>query len=112
MNPNYKVQLDVCLIKPIAEQNIWLRRMCYMPYVPREGDILRLTSEDEESTLDLTVDNAVYDVSSGMFMVDIEDETLVDQYRESGLNTDKEAVDSYRAFGFVRLNFPTAQAVR
>ncbi len=112
MNPNYKVQIDVCLVLPVASKNIWMRQIRYLPFVPRPHDVIRLTSEDEESTLDLTIDSAVYDAANGMFVVEIADEALVEQYSNSGVVGEAAQVQSYKSFGFCRLNFPTAQVVR
>lgn len=111
MNPSYKVQIDIVLKKPVEDQNIFMRRIQYLPYVPRDNDTIRISNEDESDTVDLTMDGVVYDAANGIFLVTLEDETLIEEYKEQGRSDDKAAVESYKAYGFIRLNFPTAQAL-
>lgn len=111
MNPQYKLQIDICLLTPVASQSIWMRHIRYLPYVPREGDTIRVTSEDEEQTLDLTFQEVVYDTAAGMFVCDIQDSALSEAYGDTGSCNTSELVASYVSFGFSRINFPTAQAI-
>lgn len=112
INPSYRIQIDICLNKPVAEDSIWVRHIRMLPFVPRDGDVIRLTSEDEEYTQDITLENVVYDTAEGFFIIDIEDNTLIENYREHGVLNEKEVLAEYKTFGFERLNFPTAQVVR
>lgn len=112
MQPSYRVQIDVCLSKPVSADAIWLRRIQHLPFVPLEGMILRVTSEDEESTFDLTMENVVYDTHAGMFLVDIDDQALIIETSEKGSCDAAALIAQYAEFGFTRLNFPVAQAVR
>jgi hypothetical protein len=112
MNPNYKIQIDVCLRKPVDADSVWVRRMLYLPFAPLEGQSIRLTSEDEEQTLDLVLESLVYDTHAGHFVVDITDDTLINSISESGSCDLSESLGQYIAFGFMRVNFPVAQAVR
>ena len=112
MNPNYQVLIDVGLTKPVAAETIWLRRVQYLPFVPQEGQTIRLTSEDEENTLDLVFDAVTYDSHAGVFIVEITDDALVTEISEQGSCDTQALIAQYNAFGFVRLNFPTAQVVR
>lgn len=110
MNPSYPVFIDICLTKPRASDNIWLRYVTRIPYVPRNGDVLRLTSDDEESTIDITFVNVVFDASSGTFIEQQEDDAMVDSYSEEGLCHEADALGKYTAFGFHRLNYPQGEA--
>lgn len=113
MNPSYKLQIDVTLVKLVTAQNIQLRRIGYLPFVPRSGDTLRLTNEDETDTVDLTLDGVVYDQANGLFIAELEDQTLVEEYKEAGnYANEKETVQAYTTYGFVRLNYPIAQCIR
>lgn len=112
MNPNYRLQVDICLTKPRADDSIWMRLVKNIPFVPRNGDTIRLYDENEEDTLDLTLDDVVYDTISGNFTCDLSIDTMVENYSESGTCNEKEVVAAYVPFGFVRLTFPTAQVVR
>lgn len=112
MNPNYRVQIDVCLSKPVTDEAIWLRRIQTLPFVPVEGQSIRLTSEDEEETLDIILESVIYDSHSGQFVVDITDEALIVEYAESGSCDTAALIKQYAPFGFIRLNYPTGQVVR
>ena len=110
--PNYRLQLDVCIRKPIESQSIWLRHVRNLPFVPRNGDTIRLTSEDGESTHDVLLEDVVYDTAEGYFTHDSTDETAVENYAVDGVCEEQSILKFYAQFGFIRLNFPVAQAVR
>lgn len=110
--PNYRMQIDICIRKPIEDQSIWLRHMRNLPFVPRNGDTIRLTSEDGESTHDIELESVVYDTSEGYFVADIVDDTAVENYAANGVCAEGDIIAFYSQFGFIRLNFPVAQAVR
>lgn len=111
MNPSYTLFVDVCLTKPIACDNIWMRLVMRIPFVPREGDVIRLTSDIEGvDTLDVTFVNVVYDCESGTFIEQQEDTFMVDAYSEEGVCHEQEAIAKYKAYGFTRLNFPQGVA--
>lgn len=106
------LQIDVYLNKPVDSQSIWMRHIRTIPFVPRNGDTIRLTDEAEENTKDLTLDGVVYDASSGVFIAEISDGSMVDRYSETGGCGEKEIVAEYVSFGFLRMNYPTAQAIK
>jgi hypothetical protein len=111
MNPAYRIFIDVCLTKPVASGNIWVRLVKYIPFVPRDGDRLRLQPETEgEEPLDMTLCNVVYDMDSGTFIEQQEDDRMVESYSEEGLLNETEAVEHYKKYGFTRLNFPQGEA--
>lgn len=113
MNPSYKIMVTVTLAHASEARDIQMQRVSYLPFAPRAGDILRLTDEnDETNTIDLPLEGVVYDTANGMFLAELEDSTLADEYREHGQADDKQAVETYKAFGFVRTTFPTAQVIR
>jgi hypothetical protein len=116
MNPSYKLQIDVCLRKPVESESIFLRHVRYLPFVPRVGDTIRLTSEATEETdaqtLDISLDSIVYDAAEGVFIADITDDSIVEHYSETKSCNDKEIVANYTQFEFLRLNFPTVQGSR
>lgn len=106
MNPNYALFIDIQLSKPITSEGIWLRLVTRIPFVPRDGDKLVLTSTDQESTLTLELDNTTYDMSEGYFISEILDESIVEQYQQDGTHHEADAIAQYTPFGFVRLNYP------
>lgn len=110
--PNYRIQLDVCIRKPIEAQSIWLRQVRNLPFVPRDGDTIRLTSEDGEDTFDIQLDGVVYDASEGYFVVDTVDETACENYADHGTCDETEVVAAYTHFGFIRVTFPVGQVVK
>lgn len=112
MNPSYRVQIDVCLKHPREEDDVWLRHIRWLPFVPRSGDTLRLTDEMDENTIDLTLESVVYDVTGGVFIAEITDETPTEFFRDAGVCNAAESIAMYKPFDFQRLNFPTAQVVR
>ena len=112
MNPSYRIQIDVCLAKPMEKDNIWLRHVKTLPFVPRVDDTLILTSDDEEETLDISYDTLKYDCAAGTFVAAFTDETLVENYSTDGVCRDKDSVTMYEGFGFVRLNYPQGQVIR
>lgn len=111
MIAQYKVQVDVCLRKPVEENNIWMRHVRYLPFVPRAGDTLRLTAEteDEAETLDVAFDSVVYDAAEGVFVAEYTDDTIVEHYSATGLCNHKDLIAVYARFDFVRVTFPTVQ---
>lgn len=104
---SYRIQIDMLLEKPVASHGIWMRHVRFLPFVPRAGDTIRLTCEDDESTLNITFQEVVYDVSTGTFHIDLSDNTLVTRYNEEELPNEKELIGQYTAFDFLRVNFPT-----
>ena len=112
MNPNYRIQLDVCLVHPKAGEHIWLRRIGNLPFVPANDQTLVFTSDDGEQTLDVTLENVKYDTATGAFVAEVSDETACDNYKESGLTCTNSILANYLPFGFTRLNVATAQVMK
>lgn len=109
MNPSYRLFIDVCLNKPIEAESIWLRRVTTLQFAPRNGDKLLFTVEETEAQLEIELQNVVYDMTNGHFVSDIEDNQMVDSYREQGVLNEAEAIAMYKQHDFVRLNFPTGE---
>lgn len=111
MNPSYTVFIDVTLSKIITGDEVYMRLVTRLPYVPRAGDTIRLTDDNTQdpSTLDVKLDNVTYDVADGMFVCDLEDARMEEQYREDGTFGEAETVALYKSFGFQRLNYPQAE---
>lgn len=111
MNPSYTLFIDICLTKPIAADNIWMRLVTRIPFVPREDDVVRITSDTEGvEPLDVTFVNVVYDMESGTFIEQQEDTAMVEWYAEEGVLHESEVLAKYRLYGFTRLNFPQGVA--
>lgn len=106
MNPSYRLFIDIQLTRPVASETTYMRGVIILPYVPRQGDKIRLTSIDGESTLDIELDSVVYDSAEGYFMADIEDETMVTNFSEDGTLREAEVIGQYTPFGFQRLTYP------
>lgn len=114
MNPSYKLQLDLYIRMPVESQSVWMRRIGYLPFVPRQGDTLRISSDkDEEQQADLTIDETVWDMAGGMFIGTITDDSIVEAYSEGGLSGPllNKTLDEYQQLGFMRLNFPQAKVI-
>lgn len=113
MNPSYKLQLDLYIRAPVESNSVWMRRMQYLPFVPRAGDTIRLSqTDDEEQQVDLTLDEVAWDMAAGMFVAVVTDESQVEAFSESGAYFLQATVDEYVKLGFMRLNFPQAQVIR
>lgn len=112
MNPQYKVMLSVTLNHPVADKSIELQQVRYLPFVPMDGQVVRVASEDGENQLDLTLYNIVYDTSEGMFVCCLEDDEQIQTYNETGTCNASDLVASYVSFGFTRINYPQGQAIR
>lgn len=123
MNPQYKIQITATLVGARASQNIEMRLVKYIPFVPREGDMVRLLAYDEDiahsdgteaevTTVDIPIGSILYDFSSGMFLTDFEDTTILDGHFNGEAVCAKSAVRRYESLGFGRVNYPQAQAVR
>lgn len=112
MNPQYKVLISITLGHPIADKAIEMQLVQYLPFVPYDGQVVRLTSEDSETTLDLTLNDTVYDVTEHIFICSMSDDEQISTYSENGTCNLNDLVKQYQSFGFVRMNYPRAQAVR
>ena len=109
MNPTYTLFIDICLTKLEDKDNIWMRAIIRLPYVPRNCDKLKLTSDNGDDTLELELESVIYDTAEGCFVSDIEDDRMVQHFREDGTLCEQDAVATYKAFGFTRLNFPQGE---
>jgi hypothetical protein len=106
MNPSYRLFVDIQLTKPISTETTYLRYVTILPFVPMEGQKIRLTSIDESTTLDIELESVMYDSAEGVFMADIVDDTIVQNYSEDGTLREAEVIAGYTPFGFQRLNYP------
>lgn len=113
MNPSYKIQIDVYIRHTVEDKSIWMRLIRYLPFVPRVGDVIRLTKEaDEEYTSDLELDSVVWDTNAGMFVATVSDESYVESVSSGDIVAIEAWVDDYRAMGLLRVNYPQGQTVR
>lgn len=81
-----------------------MRLITRIQFVPRAGDKIRLTEGDE--TLDIELTNVFYDMAEGTFVEEQENDSMVQNWSESGMLNEAEVLAGYSQFGFVRLNFP------
>lgn len=113
MNPSYKTQLDIYVRAPVEANSVWLRRIGYLPFVPRIGDTLRLTEENnEENQIDVELEEVVWDAAGGQFVCQYVDESVVEAYKEQQPYTIADCIAEYKAFDFVRLTYPTGRVVK
>lgn len=112
MNPHYKVLISITLNHPVADKSTEMQLVTYLPFKPQDGDTIRLTSEDGEQTLDLTLGNTVYDTADHVFICSMEDDEQISTYSEKGTCNTNDLVAQYQAFGFTRMNWPQGQVVR
>lgn len=111
MQPHYTLFIDMCLTKPREADNVWVRLVKTIPFVPREGDTIRISPDVEgDSPLDVTLENVVYDCEDGVFIEEQSDNTMCDTYREEGLLHEQDVLASYTKYGFIRLTFPVGVA--
>ena len=103
MNPSYRYQIDVRINALRSSEDVVLRRVGYLPFVPREGDVLRFTADKTDDTMDIGLSDGHYDVAGGVFTFKLEDNQVYESPREGEPVTQQEVIDVYTPFDFVRL---------
>lgn len=112
MNPQYKVLISVTLTHPIDAKSTEMQLVMYLPFVPHDDQVVRLTDESGEDKLDVTLGNVVYDSTDHMFVCSMQDDGQIETYRENGTCNTADLVAQYQAFGFTRMNYPAGQVIR
>lgn len=113
MNPSYRLQIDLYIRTPVEANSVWMRRIGSLPFVPRSGDTLRMPmTDDDEQQMDITLDEVVWDMSGGMFVATLNEESVVEAHSNGEAYTLADAVAEYKPYGFIRLNYPQGQLVR
>lgn len=102
MNPAYRYQIDIQVQALRSGEDITLRRIAYLPFVPRNGDTIRLTSQDDD-TMDIELQGGYYDSKGGVFVFTLVDSQVYDSPREGEPVTQQEVVATYAPFDFVKL---------
>lgn len=101
-NPAYRLRIDLTLARALKEREVELTRIGYVPFAPRDGDTLRLTDDNDE-TMDITLDGVVYDVHLGQFHAANEDTSLRDAHYEGDDYNEAELIAFYQQFDFQKL---------
>lgn len=108
MNPSHKVQIDVYLRCAIESKSIWMRHMCYLPFVPRTGDTIRFAEDaDEDNTGDVVLEEVVWDTSNRMFVCQYIDESVAEAFSSGDELTIADAIAHYKSLGFTQITVPT-----
>lgn len=101
MNPSYRLMLDVYVIAMREPEDVKLRRVQYLPFVPRAGDVLQFTNDAEE-TIDLQLEEVVYSLTDQQFTGTIQDDGVREAAREGAGVLMGERIKMFESFGFLR----------
>jgi hypothetical protein len=118
MTPYYTLALDICIRGLRESDDVWMRCVKLVPFIPVNGVALELWHDDseaeEEGTHKITLENVHYSFQHSMFIEEQADDDLVLLLREgNNVNeTREELIKFYSLFGFTRFNFPTVQVVK
>lgn len=114
----HRLAIDICIRGLTDNDNIWMRRIFPLMFVPMEGMrfkiYMRDEQTDEEYEKDIALENVYYSFRDGMFIEEQNDDTLLDFQREGRAVIYSEKQDyilDYENLGFMRLNFPQAQVI-
>jgi len=104
--PVYSLKINTTIVLHKHRRNVIMQRSRYLPFVPVENTIIRLTNDDNE-VMDVQFVNLVYDVMGGFFLEEHEDRTLIDELREDNgpeltvtQQRLQEYIDYYKSFGW------------
>lgn len=119
MNPTpfYTLAIDVTIKGLRDADDIVMRCMKIVPFVPMNGMAVELWCDDlggEEGKFRIQLENVYYSFSESTFIEEHDDNDLIETLRAGQCTSaDKEELlNWYKAFGFARLNYPVAQVVR
>lgn len=114
----HRLAIDICIRGVVDNDNIWMRRIFPLTFVPMEGMRFKVYMRDEktddEYERDIALENIHYSFRDGMFIEEQNDDTLLDIQREGKPVIYSEKQDyilDYENLGFMRLNFPQAQVI-
>lgn len=112
MTPYYTLAIDVTIKGAKDSEDITLRCVKMVPFIPATGQVLELwhdDSEGEEETYRVELVNVYYSMQHSMFIEEQEDHDL-DALVRGGAGTAihlKELLQWYGRFGFTRVSYPS-----
>lgn len=119
MTPYYTLALDICIRGLKDTDDVWMRCVKLVPFIPINGATLELWHDDseaeEEDTHKITLGNVHYSFQHSMFIEEQADDDLLEGLRDGsiqGTYARDELIKFYGFFGFVRFNFPTIQVTK
>lgn len=118
MAPYYTLAIDLCIRGLKDSDDIWMRCVKLVPFIPINGVTLELWHDDneadEEGTHKITLENTHYSFQHSMFIEEQADETLVESLRsgETVGTLRNELIKFYSLFGFTQYMFPTVQVTK
>lgn len=115
--PYYTLAIDIVIRGLKDSDDIWMRCNKIVPFIPMNGVTIELWHDDselEEQTYRITLQNTYYSFEHSLFIEEQVDEDLMEAARagEPIFAARDELINWYKAFGFVRMNYPQAQAIR
>lgn len=105
----HDVRINLTLAHVDGTKDVELRRGILIPFVPREGDTIRLYTDGGEESRDIVASSVVYDTADKCFDIYVEDTTLQEGYRAGERPTMDALIATYTPYGFVRVGYPTVQ---
>lgn len=112
-NQYHDVRINLTLAHVDGTKDVTMRRGMLLPFVPREGDTIRLydegTFERDPETRDIIASSVVYDTQDKCFDIYVEDTSLQEGYRAGERPTMDDLIAEYTPYGFVRHGYPTVQ---
>lgn len=109
----HDVRINLTLCHVDGTKDVEMRRGMLLPFVPREGDTIRLysegTAERDPEPRDIVASSVVYDMQDKCFDIYVEDVSLQDGYRAGERPTMDALIASYIPYGFERHGYPVVQ---
>lgn len=110
--------IDICIKGLTESEDIWMRKIVPLTFVPMEGMRLKLCvtpdEADDDIEHDIVIENIHYSFKEGQWIEEQEDTELYYALRQgepNRLQLTRDKVAYYEQLGFMRLNFPTAYAL-
>ena len=117
MNQYHMLAIDICVRGLRDADDIWMRCVKMVPFVPFDGVTLELwhdDSEHEEATHKITLENTFYSFQHSMFIEEQADEELLEDARAGLLTSARrdDIIKWYQSFGFTRMFYPSVQVTK
>ena len=106
MNPSYRYQIDITILGVRDVEDVTVRKIGYLGFVPRNGDVLRFTNEETDETLDIELEGGVYDSAAGCHVFALTNDDIRTSYRDNTPIHMGDVIAMYKPYDFQRLRTP------
>lgn len=108
-NQYHDVRINLTLTHVDGTKDVKMVRGVLLPFVPREGDTIRLYEENNDNIWEVTASSVAFDMRDRCFDIYVEDTSIQDGYRAGERPTMDILIESYKAYGFTRTEYPVVQ---